>query len=64
MIQLLQMGLPPSNLSYLIAAFVVTGVVFLGYVFFTFRRRQEARNEINRLLSASQENESAGRNIP
>ena len=64
MIQLLQTALPPSNLSYLIAAFVVTGVVFLAYVFFVFRRRQETRNEINRLPSASNETESAGRDIP
>ena len=61
MIPLLQTDLPPSNLPYLIAAFVVTGVVFLGYIYFIFRRRQETQNEIGRLLSATQEDESAGR---
>ncbi len=49
MLPLLQTGLPPSNLSYLIAAFAVTGVVLLGYVCFIFRRKQETRNEISRL---------------
>ena len=61
MIPLLQSGLPPSNLSFLIAAFMVTGVVFLCYVFFVFRRRQETRAEIRRLLASSENgNESAG----
>ena len=60
MIPFLQTALPPSNLSFLIAAFVVTGVSFLGYVFFIFRRRQETHSEINRLLGTSRMNESAG----
>ena len=64
MIPLLQTALPPSNLAYLIAAFAVTGVVFIGYVYFIFRRRQETRAEINRLLKMSEANESAGREIP
>ena len=34
MIQLLQTAMPPSNLSYLIAAFAITGVAFIGYVYF------------------------------
>ena len=46
---LLQTSLPPSNLPYLIAAFVVTGLVFLGYIFFIIRRRQETEKEIHRL---------------
>ncbi len=49
MIQLLQTAMPPSNLSFLIAAFVVTGVAFIAYTFFIFRRRQEARAEIEHL---------------
>lgn len=61
MIPLLQTDLPPSNLPYLISAFVVTGVVFLGYIYFIFRRRQETQNEIGRLLSATEDDESAGR---
>ena len=49
MIHLLQTAMPPSNLSFLIAAFVVTGLVFVAYVFFIFRRRQEARAQIEQL---------------
>ena len=64
MIPLLQTDLPPSNLPYLISAFVVTGVVFLGYVYFIFRRRQETQSEITRLLSTMEEDESAGRDQP
>ena len=64
MIPLLQTAMPPSNLAYLIAAFAVTGVVFVGYVFFIFRRRQETRAEIDRLLNLTEPNESAGREIP
>ena len=61
MIPLLQTDLPPSNLPYLISAFVVTGVVFLGYIYFIFRRRQETQSEITRLLSTMEEEDSAGR---
>ena len=64
MIQLLQAGMPPSNLPYLIAAFAVTGVVFIGYVYFIFRRRQETQAEISRLVSLSEANESAGQEVP
>ena len=64
MIPLLQTDLPPSNLPYLISAFVVTGVVFIGYIFFIFRRRQETQGEITRLLSTMEEDESTGREQP
>ena len=64
MLQLLQTALPPSNLSYLIAAFAVTGVVFIGYVYYVFRRRQDTKAEIDRLLSLPDANESAGRDAP
>ena len=64
MIPLLQTDLPPSNLPYLISAFVVTGVVFLGYIYFIFRRRQETQSEIAHLLSTMEEDESAGREQP
>ena len=57
MLPLLQVDLPPSNLPYLISAFVVTGVVFLGYIYFIFRRRQETNNEITRLLATNEEDE-------
>ena len=61
---LLQTALPPSNMSYLLAAFLVTGVVFLGYIFFIFRRRQETQSEIDRLLSAAETEDGAGRELP
>ena len=64
MIPFLQTTLPPSNLSFLIAAFVVTGVAFLAYVFFVFRRRQETRAEIDRLLATLGKKESADRDEP
>ena len=64
MFQLLQTAMPPSNLSYLIAAFAITGVAFIGYVYFIFRRRQETQAEIDRLLSIPEENESAWQEIP
>ena len=64
MIPLLQTDLPPSNLPYLISAFVVTGVAFLGYIYFIFRRRQETQSEISRLLSTVEEDEGAGRERP
>ena len=57
MLTLLQAELPPSNLPYLVSAFVVTGVVFLGYIYFIFRRRQETNSEIARLLAAAEEEE-------
>ena len=59
MIQLLQTGMPPSNLSFLIAAFVVTGVIFLAYIFFVFKRRQESQRGINRLLRTIDEERNA-----
>ena len=61
---LLQAGMPPSNLPYLIAAFVVTGLVFFGYVYFIFRRKQETHIEIDRLLRSSEESDSTGRENP
>ena len=60
MIPLLQSSLPPSNLPFLIAAFVVTGLMFIGYALFVFRRRQEARAQIRRLQARSQASENAG----
>ena len=57
MIPFLQTELPPSNLSYLVAAFLVTGVVFLGYTLYIFRRRHETRAEIQRLRAASDKRE-------
>ena len=60
MIPLLQTDLPPSNLSYLLAAFIVTGVVFLGYIFFIFRRKQDTKNEIGLLLGTAEEQAATG----
>ncbi len=64
MLPLLQIDLPPSNLPYLVSAFVVTGVVFLGYIYFIFKRRQETRNEIGRLLTSLEEVETGDRAAP
>ena len=64
MFQLLQTAMPPSNLPYLIAAFAVTGVAFVGYVYFIFRRRQDTKAEIDRLLRLTEAKESAGRDVP
>ena len=64
MLPLLQTDLPPSNIPYLISAFVVTGVVFIGYIFFIFRRRQETHGEITRLLNTMEEDDSAGQERP
>ena len=63
MIPLLQTAMPPSNLAYLIAAFAVTGVALIVYVYFIYRRRQETRVEIDRLLDLAKANESAGREV-
>ena len=63
MFQLLQTAMPPSNLEFLIAAFAVTGVVFVGYVYYIFRRRQETQAEIDRLLTLSEANKSARQEI-
>ena len=63
MFQLLQTAMPPSNLEFLIAAFAVTGVAFVGYVYYIFRRRQETQAEIDRLLTLSEANESARQEI-
>ena len=64
MIPLLQTQLPPSNLPYLIAIFVITGLVFIGYIAFIFRRRQEARAEIGRLRRVGEADENAGQDSP
>lgn len=64
MIPLLQTALPPSNLSFLIAAFVVTGAALIAYSLFVFRRRRETRSEIDRLLAETEDNESAGQDMP
>ena len=48
---LLQASNPPSNLSFLLAAFIITGVTFLGYGLFILRRKQESLKEIERLRS-------------
>ena len=61
---LLQTDLPPSNLPYLVSAFVVTGVAFLGYIYFIFKRRQETRNEIGRLLTSLDKEEPNDRATP
>ncbi len=46
---LLQAGLPPANVPFIVAAFVVTGVALLAYGLYVFRRRREAEREVLRL---------------
>ena len=46
---LLQAGLPPANVPFIVAAFVVTGVALLTYGLYVFRRRREAEREVLRL---------------
>ena len=46
---LLQAGLPPANVPFIVAAFAVTGVALLAYGFYVFRRRREADREVLRL---------------
>ena len=48
-IALLQATLPPANLPFLFAAFVVTWIAFFAYAFFVSRRQQELRKEIAEL---------------
>ena len=46
---LLQAGVPPANVPFIVAAFVVTGVTLIGYGFYVFQRRREAEREVLRL---------------
>ena len=43
---LLQTGVPPANVPFIVAAFVATGVALLAYGFYVFRRRREAEREV------------------
>lgn len=43
---LLQSGVPPANIPFIVAAFAVTGVALLAYGFYVFRRRREAEREV------------------
>ncbi len=53
MLVLLQAGMPLSNLPFIVAAFAVTGIGFLAYGIFLFRRRQDLRREIRELEDAA-----------
>lgn len=46
---LLQTGVPPANVPFIVAAFVATGVTLLAYGLYIFRRRREAEREVLRL---------------
>ena len=46
---LLQSGVPPANVPFIVAAFAVTGVALLAYGLYIFRRRREAEREVLRL---------------
>jgi CcmD family protein len=47
--------LPPTNLSFLAAAFAVTWIVFFVYAFFVSRRRQELQQEVRDLQREAQQ---------
>ena len=46
---LLQTGVPPANVPFIVAAFVATGVSLLAYGFYVFRRRRDAEREVRGL---------------
>ena len=40
---------PPSNLTFLFAAFAVTWLIFFAYAYFISRRRQELEREMREM---------------
>ena len=40
---------PPSNLTFLFAAFAVTWIIFFAYAYFISRRRQELEREMREM---------------
>lgn len=56
---LLQGQAPPTNLTFLFAAFAVTWIVFFGYAFFVSRRRQEVQRELRALRRQLEQNGSS-----
>ena len=56
---LLDSHTPPANLGYLVAAFAVAWLFFLGYTFYMKRRAQEMLQEIKRLRRESEEGPDA-----
>jgi CcmD family protein len=51
---------PPSNLTYLFAAFAVSWVIFFAYAFFVSRKQQEMEREIRQLRRSLQDREGPG----
>ncbi|MSQ05768.1 MAG: CcmD family protein [Dehalococcoidia bacterium] len=49
LVTLLQAQLPPSNLTYLFAAFAVSWLVFFVYAFIMARRQQELERQVQAL---------------
>ena len=51
---------PEANLPYLFAVYIITWLVFFGYVLFMSRRQREMQREIDELKRAISERESPG----
>ena len=49
---------PPSNLTFLFAAFAVTWLIFFIYAFFVSRRRQELEREVRDMQRDAETNEA------
>ena len=54
-----QTGQPSSNLSYVLAVFLITWAAFFGYVFVMSRRQREMRREIEALKRALADREQS-----
>ena len=57
---LLQAGVPPANVPFIVAAFVATGVALLAYGFYVFQRRREAEREVLRLEGEGRQEDPSG----
>ena len=59
LVTLLQVA-PPSNLTYLFAAFAVSWVIFFAYAFFVSRKQQEMEREIRQLRRLLEDRKDPG----
>ncbi len=57
---MLQAGVPPANVPFIVAAFVVTGVALLAYGLYIFRRRRESEKEVLRVEDDGQQDGPGG----
>jgi CcmD family protein len=59
LVTLLQVA-PPSNLTYLFAAFAVSWLIFFAYAFFVSRKQQEMEREISQLRRLLEDRKDPG----